>query len=199
MFKIGLTGGIGSGKTTVCKIFEILGIPVYYSDDKAKELMQNDAVLISTLKQNFGENIYNKTNILDREALSAIVFKDKSALEKLNSIVHPVVLKNFDSWYLEKKSDYVILESAILFDTGINKLLDKIICVYAPIELRIMRINKRDGIPPAKAMERIKNQLHDYNILQLSDFVIINNEQESVINQVFSCHHDIISDYKSIR
>jgi len=194
MLRIGLTGGIGSGKTTVCSLFELLGVKVYYSDIVAKGLMQKDNGLIQVIQNTFGDEIFNEKNHIDTKALANIVFNNRSSLTKLNSLVHPVVMKDFKNWcdyYLDEK--YIIIESAILFETGIYKELDKTICVYAPMDIKIARIISRDGVSPEKVIERIENQLPDNEKIQLSDYVIINDEKKSLIEQVTTLHDELLS------
>lgn len=191
--KIGLTGGIGSGKSIVSGLFRILDIPVYDSDARAKSLMTSDDELVESIKTVFGKQVYSPDHSLNRKLLSDIVFKDSEKLEQLNGLVHPVVMRDFGIWSGLQESAYVILESAILIETGIYKLLHKNICVYTPADLRISRIMKRDNISFEKAMERIKNQLIDAKKLQLSDYVIINDEKNSLIDQVLTFHNQVIN------
>ena len=192
ILKIGLTGGIGSGKSIVSKLFGLLKMPVYNSDLQARFLMNSDIKLIRDIKTAFGDHIYDSGGFIDRIALSSLVFSDPSKLEKLNKLVHPVVMHDFENWLKIRNSDYAILESAILFETGIYKLLDKNICVFTPSGLRISRIMQRDGITLEKAMERIQNQLPDKEKIQLSDFVIINDEKNSLVRQVLNLHREVL-------
>ncbi|RZJ70209.1 dephospho-CoA kinase [Flavobacterium sp.] len=170
---IGLTGGIGSGKSTVAKIFEEFGVPVYYADDAAKEVMKTPQ-MIARLKTAFGDRIFIGDE-LDRKQLSDIVFSDKSKLELLNSIVHPAVKEHFKDW-LKVFPDFpfVIREAAILFESGSYKDCDKIIAVTAPSEVKIERVMKRDNVTRDAVVERMESQWSDDKKLALSDFAIEN-------------------------
>ncbi|MEZ4907912.1 MAG: dephospho-CoA kinase [Saprospiraceae bacterium] len=192
MYKIGITGGIGSGKTTVSKIFEAMGIPVYNADSKAKYLMTSDEELIDNIKKLLGENSYFDNGELNRKYISDIIFNDKPLLDKMNNIVHPAVQQNFIKWSNEQTSPYVIKEAAILFESGSYKDLDFIILVTAPIELRIERVCKRDNITNEKVQERINNQMPDSQKIKLSDFIIINDGKHSLINQIMEVHKQIL-------
>ena len=177
MLKIGITGGIGSGKTTVCKMFEKLGVPVYYADDRAKHLMQHEHFLIDQIKKNFGDDVYVNGS-LDRKALAAKVFNDKEKLALLNSLVHPAVYRDTERWIeeeKEKKTPYIIKEAALLVETGSYKALDKLIVVTAPLSDRLERITERDKSNVDEVMARVKNQLPEEEKVKLADFIITNN------------------------
>ena len=192
MIKVGITGGIGSGKTTVCRIFEFFNVPVYYADTRSKELTNTDQDLITAIKKEFGSNIYSSENKLDTKKMSEIVFKSENALKKLNNIVHPVVRKDFNSWcdfHMHEK--FIILESAIIFETGLYKRLDLTITVYAPEEVRIKRIMERDGFSREKILSIMKNQLSDICKMESSDIVILDDESNSIIKQVKQLHKEI--------
>ena len=174
---IGLTGGIGSGKTTMATIFASHGIPVYITDQEAKILMQSDLVL-NQIKTEFGNAIFDN-DVLVREKLSEIVFNDVNKLAKLNNIVHPAVKKHFKKWVLEHQKDlYVIYESAILFESGSYKECDFVINIIAPLEVRIQRVIVRDNTTREKVLERMKNQLNDEEKSSKSDFIIDNSNIE---------------------
>lgn len=195
MLKVGITGGIGSGKTTVCRVFQIHGINVYNADMCSKHLIQTNPDLIVAVKKEFGEEIYSSDNILDRARLSGLVFEDKTALTKLNSIVHPVVRKDFNSWcQLHNMDKYILLESAIIFETKLYQHLDLTITIYSPEEVRIQRIMERDGFSRGKILSIIKNQLPDDKKMELSDLVILSDEKHSIIEQVDRLHSDLISE-----
>lgn len=180
---IGLTGGIGSGKTTVANEFSSLGIPVYITDLEAKKLMQSDLVL-DQIKAEFGDTVF-ENGILVREKLSEIVFNDNKRLAKLNSIVHPAVKRHFREWLLEHKKDpFVIYESAILFESGSYKECDFIINVEAPLEVRIQRVIERDKTTREKVLERIKNQWNDEEKSSKSDFIVKNTSMEAIKNEI---------------
>ena len=192
MLRIGLTGGIGSGKTTIARIFETLGIPVYYADDAAKKLMNTNADLKKYILKHFGEDSY-KNNELDRKYLAAIVFNNKEKLELLNSLTHPVTLRDSDNWMNQQTSPYSIKEAALLFESGAEEQLDYVIGVYAPQHIRIKRVMDRDGISAAEVMKRISRQIEEERKMKRCDFVITNNEQQFVIPQVLELHEKFIS------
>ena len=176
---IGLTGGIGSGKTTVANEFSSLGVPVYITDLEAKKLMQSDSVL-NQIKEEFGDTVFDN-GVLLRDKLSEIVFNDDKRLVKLNSIVHPAVKQHFNEWLLEhKNSPLVIYESAILFESGSYKECDFVINVVAPLETRIQRVIERDKTTREKVLERIKNQWNDEEKSSKSDFIINNTSMEAI-------------------
>ena len=176
---IGLTGGIGSGKTTVANEFSSLGIPVYITDLEAKKLMQSDSVL-NQIKEEFGSTVFDK-DVLLRDKLSEIVFNDDKRLAKLNSIVHPAVKQHFREWLLEHQNNpFVIYESAILFESGSYKECDYIINVVAPLEIRIQRVIERDKTTREKVLERVKNQWNDEEKSSKSDFIVKNTSMEAI-------------------
>ena len=176
---IGLTGGIGSGKTTVANEFLALGVPVYITDLEAKKLMQSDSVL-DQIKAEFGDTVF-ENGILIREKLSEIVFNDNKKLAKLNSIVHPAVKQHFREWLLEHKNNpIVIYESAILFESGSYKECDFVVNVEAPLEVRIQRVIERDKTTREKVLERIKNQWNDEEKSSKSDFIVKNTSMEAI-------------------
>ena len=176
---IGLTGGIGSGKTTVANEFSSFGIPVYITDQEAKNLMHSDSIM-NQIKTEFGSAIFDK-EVLLRGKLSEIVFNDSKKLEKLNSIVHPAVKEHFRKWLLRHKdSPFIIYESAILFESGSYKDCDFVITVVAPLELRIKRVIERDKTTREKVLERIKNQWNDDEKSSKSDFIIKNSSLEAI-------------------
>lgn len=184
---IGLTGGIGSGKTTVAKMFEQLGVPVYNSDLEAKRIMQLPEIII-LLKNNFGIEFF-ENGILNREKLADFVFKSPSKLDELNAIVHPFVKKDFDLWVKKNGNEkFIIKESAILFESKINNNCDKIITVIAPLDLRMQRINERDNLSFDKIMSRINNQLSDEKKVENSDFIIENTDIEMTKTQVLKIY-----------
>ena len=187
VLKIGLTGGIGSGKTTVAKIFELLGVPVYYADEASKRLYHTNKELMAGLKKHFGEDVYTNEE-LNRSKLAAIVFNDPEKLELLNSLVHPLTIKDAEEWMQKQKVPYIIKEAALLFEAGSAKGLDFVIGVSAPEELRIKRVMERDGIKKEEVSSRISRQMDDKTKMSLCDFVIKNDEEELVIPQVVALH-----------
>ncbi|MBA4409483.1 MAG: dephospho-CoA kinase [Bacteroidota bacterium] len=184
MIKVGITGGIGSGKSTVCKVFRVLGIPVFEADSTAKQLMNTDPSLREQLIQLFGTAVYLPNLTIDRKYLAGIVFSNASLLRKLNEIVHPAVRKSFNEWCLIQHSPYVIHEAAILFESGFYKLMDKTIAVVTDETERIDRVVKRDYITVEMVRQRIKNQWNDEQRIKLADFVIGNNNNELIIPQI---------------
>ncbi|MFB5944962.1 dephospho-CoA kinase [Albibacterium profundi] len=193
MLKIGITGGIGSGKTTVCKVFEILKIPVFYADDAAKSVMNKDPHLIDAIKREFGSELYSEEEILDRKALAKLVFNNSQALEKLNSLVHPAAIQAFEDWSKEQDSPYIIKEAAILFESGSYKDCDFTILVYTPENLRIKRVMKRDNTTEAEVRARIDKQMPEDKKRELSDFVIENDGSTALLPQVLSLHGYFLS------
>jgi dephospho-CoA kinase len=191
MLKIGLTGGIGSGKSTVAAIFEVLDIPVYYADNVAKQLMQEDESLINSIKLHFGDSCY-EAGKLNRAYLSSIVFTDKSKLELLNSIVHPATIAHAENWMSIQTAPYCIKEAALIFESNSNKNLDFVIGVHSPENLRINRIMKRDQISESEIKARIDAQMNETEKMAKCDFTINNNEIELLIPQVLSIHQKLI-------
>lgn len=189
MLKVGITGGIGSGKTTICKVFEQLGIPIYYADDRAKWLMQHDEVLIHKISNLFGEQAYTKSGALNRDYISSIVFSNRSMLDKLNQIVHPAVRIDGENWFASHNNQpYALKEAALHFESGGYKLMDKMITVFAPENIRIERVMKRDKTTAEAVKARIDKQLPDSQKMALSDYVIYNDNQHSIIQQVMQVH-----------
>lgn len=192
MLKIGITGGIGSGKSTVAKVFEILGIPVFYADSEAKSLMHTDALLIKSIKEVFGDEAY-KDDQLNRKYIADIVFNNEQKLGSLNSLVHPAVFRSFDNWVKVQKSPYVLKEAALLFESGSFKLCDQTILVTAPEKLKIRRVMDRDNITEDQVRARINKQFSDEQGRKLADHVIINDEQHLLIPQVLQLHEQFLS------
>ncbi|WP_293944998.1 MULTISPECIES: dephospho-CoA kinase [unclassified Sphingobacterium] len=189
--KIGITGGIGSGKTFLAKLFEALGVPVYNADEEAKRLMNSDTRIKKQLIELFGEATY-KDGKLDRTFLAAIVFSDKEKLELLNGIVHPIVIQEAKDWAERQTSRYSLKEAALLFESGSYKELDYTILVKAPMDVRIQRVIKRDGVTEQQVRERISKQLSDEEKLQLADFVIVNDGITPLLPQVWTLHQKFL-------
>lgn len=179
MMKVGITGGIGSGKSTVCRLFAQKGIAVYDSDAAAKRLMQEDGALRRQLAGRFGEGTF-RNGVLDRAYLAGIVFADPQALADLNALVHPVVMRDFDAWAARQDGSYVILESAILFEAGLEGCVDKTVAVLAPRELRIERTCRRDGCGADQVVRRIAAQLDDDALSARADYVVVNIFEEDL-------------------
>ncbi len=191
MIKVGLTGGIGSGKTTVAKIFELLGIPVYYADDAAKRIMNEDEELKTAIKKQFGEEAY-KNGDLDRNYLAAKVFNNPYQLELLNSLVHPATIRDAVKWMNQQKAPYTIKEAALIFESGAAEQLDYVIGVYAPAELRIKRTMERNNASYDEVVKRMNNQVDEKIKMKLCDFIIQNDEQQLVIPQVIELHQNLL-------
>lgn len=192
MLKVGITGGIGSGKTTVCKIFETLGIPVYYADDRAKKIMVSNADVIHQVKSLFGEESYENGQ-LNRKLIAEKAFNNKILLQQLNAIVHPAVFQDSFNWFQSHQDKhYVLYEAAIMFESGSYKLMDKTITVFAPIEDRIERTMKRDNITKEEVLERIDKQLAEEEKIKRADFVIYNDHSQPLIEQVLTIHQHIM-------
>lgn len=192
MLKIGITGGIGSGKSTVAKIFELLGIPVYYADAAAKDIMNRDPELKAQVQQHFGADVYDSNGQLDRKRLGNIVFNDQEKLQLLNSLVHPATIRDSEQWSLRQKSPYVLKEAALLFESESFHYLDKIIGVSAPQPLRILRVMQRDKVSRNEVFARMHKQMDETIKMRLCDYVIYNDEQQMVIPQVMKLHEEML-------
>lgn len=192
MLRIGLTGGIGSGKSTVAKIFEILGVPVYYADDAAKRLMNQDEDLKKALVKHFGEGTYIEGS-LNRAHLSSIVFNNPEKLALLNSIIHPATIKDAADWMQKQAAPYTIKEAALIFESGSHAQLDKVIGVQAPFAMRVLRVMQRDNVIREDVLKRLEKQLDEDIKMRLCDYVINNDEQELLIPQVLKLHNQLLS------
>jgi dephospho-CoA kinase len=191
MIIVGLTGGIGSGKSTVGSMFQKLGVPIYNSDAEAKNLMASSKKIKNEIESLLGKESYleGKPN---KEYIAKIVFKDKKLLQGLNNIVHPAVRRHFKSWCKRQNAPYVIQEAAIIFENGTNKFYDKIILVTSPKDIRIQRVVDRDGTTAEAVMSRIDNQLPDSEKEKLSDFIIENIGLEETEREVSRIHHKLL-------
>jgi len=193
MLKIGITGGIGSGKSTVCKIFSVLGIPVYRADKMAKFFINEVSEIRENIIKEFGADAYTPDNY-NSKYISKIVFGNKSKLKKLNSIIHPYVAQDFLSWAkMQKGTKYILQEAAILFESGADQNMDYTIVVNAPPDMRIQRIIERDGLSKNMIEQRMKNQWPTEKIRALADWVIENDENHLLLPQVLSIHEQLIS------
>ena|ERR1700761_7988335 len=194
MLKIGITGNIGSGKTTVSKLFELMGIPVFYADDAAKNIMVTDEILVKEIEKAFGSESYFSDGSLNRKHIAGIVFNDEHQLAKLNSITHPAVFRAFDNWVAQiVDTPYVVKEAALLFESTSYKMCDKSIMVSAPLEMRIKRVMQRDGITRAEVESRNSRQFSEEKKIALADYVIQNDETTLIIPQVLALHKEFLS------
>lgn len=193
MFKVGLTGGIGSGKTTVAKIFTNLGIPVYYADQEARILMETSEELIHSIRITFGDEAYSGIE-LNRKFLANIVFSDESKLRKLNQLIHPVVHKHFEFWVAGQHDvPYIVEEAALLFESGAWKYFDFMVLISAPENKRIERVMMRDGMTSEQVQNRISSQMPEEEKIPIANFLIFNDDQSIVLNQVLAFHEKMIS------
>lgn len=193
MLKIGITGGIGSGKTTVCRIFEVLGIPVFYADVEAKKVMVQDAALVEEIERHFGPGIYLQDRQLDRAKLARIVFNDQEKLQLLNSLVHPATLLAYKKWVKAQTAPYVMKEAAILFESGSYKLSALNILVVSPEHLRISRVMARDKVTEDEVRDRMSKQWTDEQKIKLADFTIDNDGKKALLPQVLQLHRHFLS------
>jgi dephospho-CoA kinase len=193
MIKIGITGGIGSGKTMVAGIFSVLGIPVFDADTEAKKIMETDEELRVSISRTFGEAAY-QDGTLNRKYLSSVVFNDPFQLELLNSLVHPAAIAAAEAWALQQQAPYVVKEAALFFEAGSATGIDYMIGVYAPQHIRIKRVMDRDGIAREEVLARMNRQIQEEIKMRLCDFVIINDEQQLVIPQVLKLHERFLGE-----
>ena len=201
---IGLTGGIGSGKSIVAKVFECLGIPVFNADATAKDIMNSNPIIKSKLIEAFGNEVYSSTidkngnvaETLNRSYLSKIVFSDTHQLEILNAIVHPITIQAAFNWAAAQTAPYVIKEAALFFESGSSKGVSKIIGVSAPKALRIHRVMKRDHCTKEEVEKRMTYQIEETIKMKLCDYVIVNNDQQLVIPQVVTLHEKLLAELK---
>jgi dephospho-CoA kinase len=187
MLRIGITGGIGSGKSTVARIFNVLGIPVYSSDEAAKRLMAEDEDLKKKIVDAFGEGSYQNGQ-LNRKYIADIAFSDRKKIELLNSFVHPATIKDATAWMNRQNAPYIIKEAALIFESGSNEFLDFVIGVKSPLSLRMERTMKRNNVTAPEVEARMKLQLDEDEKMKLCDFIIVNDEKEMLIPQVLSLH-----------
>lgn len=201
MLKIGITGGIGSGKSTVSNIFKILGIPVFDADSEAKNLMENNVIVKQQLIEEFGEAVFVDGK-LNRKHLSSIVFVDTYKLEKLNAIVHPATIEASLQWSAKQTAPYIIKEAALMFEGGSAARLDFVIGVHAPQALRLKRVMERDQVGRHDVLNRMSKQINETIKMRLCDFVVVNDEQQLLIPQVLKLHEQFLSlantNYKSL-
>ncbi len=192
MIRVGLTGGIGSGKSVVAQVLAVLGIPVFDADAAGKNALAIDPALSAAVIRRFGAAIY-PGGTLDRTALAAIVFIDKQALADLNALVHPIVHASFGRWADGQHAPYVVMEAAILAETGGYAAFDRIVVVSAPEALRMQRVMRRDGVGEEAVKARLRNQTSEEERLRIAHHVIINNDQRLVIPQVLAIHAELLN------
>lgn len=192
MLKVGLTGGIGSGKSTVARIFEVLGIPVYYADREAKRLMNENDTLKQNIILKFGEQVYDQGK-LNRKNLADLVFNDPEKLAMLNSLVHPATMADSEEWFRKQNSSYCLHEAALIFEAGIHLRLDYVIGVQAPSELRIKRVMLRDNISRDEILKRMARQMDEETKLSKCDFILNNDEKVLLTPRVIELHNKLMS------
>ncbi|WP_207423615.1 dephospho-CoA kinase [Desertivirga brevis] len=195
MLKIGITGGIGSGKTTVCKVFELLGVPVFYADTVAKSVMQNDPILIQAVKEAFGDETYSESGQLNRAYLASKVFADEAELGKLNSIVHPAVFRAFDQWSLDQQNlPFVVKEAALLYESNSYKDCKYTILVTSPLHLKLKRVISRDKTSEEEIRKRMARQWSDEEKERLADFVLNNNEEHFLLPEIIKLYNRFLEE-----
>ncbi|MCB0699809.1 MAG: dephospho-CoA kinase [Chitinophagales bacterium] len=195
MLKVGITGGIGAGKSVVCQVFKTLGIPVYDADGAARYLTDNDNEVIDAIKLLFGNDIYNESG-LNRTKVSELVFSNPEYLERLNAIVHPATIAYGRKWMGEQNAPYAIKEAAIFFESGTYKEMDLMIGVFAPIEVRIARAIARPGMTREKVLQRMSNQIDDAEKIKRCDYRITNDGNAAIIPQVLQIHQELLEKSK---
>lgn len=195
MLKVGITGGIGSGKTTICRIFEVLDIPVFYADAVAKELMVTDLILMEGVKLAFGAASYSTSGQLNNKHIASIVFNNLTELEKLNALVHPAVFRAFDRWisHIPANTPYILKEAALLFESDSYKMCDTSIVVTAPMQAKLERVTQRDGVTAEQVKARMDKQFTDEQKLSMAHHHIVNDESNSLIMQVLELHRTFLN------
>lgn len=189
--KVGVTGGIGSGKSSVCRVFNNLGIPVFDADYEARKITENDPFVISRLSELAEMDLYTSGS-LDRRLLASLIFNDRNLLAEVNLLIHPMIFDSFRLWVARQQAPYVIMEAAILFESGAESLVDKTVSVTAPEEERIERVVSRNNLTVAEVRERIRNQLPQEELIKRSDYIIKNSEQDMIIPAVLEIHHKLL-------
>lgn len=189
--RVGVTGGIGSGKSSVCRVFNTLGIPVFDSDYEARIITENNPIVKSRLSELTGRELFS-SGTLDRQLLASLIFNDKKLLEKVNSLIHPMVFDYFHEWVLKQQSPYVILEAAILFESGADKMVDKTVSVIAPEQERIERVMSRNNLTIEEVTERMRNQLPQKELIARSDYLIMNSEEDMILPSVLKLHSELL-------
>lgn len=193
ILQVGITGGIGSGKTTICKMFEAIGIPVYYADVRAKKLMTESPILVQKITELLGTAAYAEDGTLNRAYIAQQVFEDKDKLNQLNALVHPAVHADGKSWHEHQTNvPYTLNEAALMVESGGYRRMDKLITVFAPEHIRIQRVMKRDGSTAEAVQARIQKQLPEIEKIKVADFIINNTGDFSLIKQVYAIHQKLI-------
>jgi dephospho-CoA kinase len=195
-FKLGITGGIGSGKTSVCRVFDVLRIPVFSADKTASEIMESESSIRNKLNSIAGKDLYLSGH-LDRMLLASIIFNNTSVLDMVNALIHPVVFDHFRNWSSIQSAPYVIMEAAILFESGASKFVDRVATVVAPTEQRVERVIRRNKLTREQVMERMRNQMDDESRMKISDYVISNAENDMIIPSILKIHDDILTFIKT--
>ncbi len=198
MIKVGLTGGIGSGKTVVCRIFESMDIPVFYADKEAKNILWRSTEVKMKIKALMGKSAYHPNGRPNRSFIASRIFNDTHLLKKINAVIHPAVGQKFEEWAKTQSSPYVIEEAAILFETGISKKFDFTILVTAPKEIRLYRIMKRDKLNEQQVSQRMANQWPESRKIPLADFIINNDGSSGLIRQIAVIHKILLRHSKEI-
>jgi dephospho-CoA kinase len=189
--RLGVTGGIGSGKTTVCRIFRVLGVPVFVADIEARRLLNTDTSIRKEIIAITGEDLYS-TGELDRKELARLIFNKPELLRRVNASVHPAILRIFDEWAGKSEAPYVIMEAAILFEAKADVLVDRVAAISAPVEERIARVMGRNDLSREEVIERINNQLEDEEREEQSYYVINNADNEMIIPEILKIHDDML-------
>ncbi len=192
MLKVAVTGNMGSGKTSVCKVFEVLGIPVFYADREAK-MLYNDDDIKNQVRGELGDEILDENNIIDLKAIASLVFAQPQKLEKLNKIIHPAVYQRFNHWLHEHRHHpYVIQEAAIVFETGSHERFDKIILVHAPEEVLISRVQKRDGSTREQVKQRLSRQMPQEEKIKMAHYLLCNDNTSLIIPEILRIHAQLL-------
>ena len=195
--RVGVTGGIGSGKSSVCKVFNALGIPVFEADEEARNITETDNQVRERLNEIVGTDLYN-TGSLNRKLLASLIFNNRDMLLEVNRLIHPVVFKTFNEWALLQDAPYVIMEAAILFESGGDKLVDKVVVVTAPDKERIERVTSRSGMSTREVSDRIRNQFTQKEISSRADYIISNGDSDLILPAIIEIHEDLIRRSKII-
>ncbi len=195
MIKVGITGNIGSGKTTVSRVFEILGVPVFYADTEARNVMVEDAVLMAGIKDTFGNDAYFTDGSLNRKYIAGIVFNDAALLAELNALVHPATFRAFDNWLakISPGTPYILKEAALLFESDSYKMCDETLLISAPWDLRLKRVMQRDGVTEQEVESREAKQMPEPAKAKLAGYSLKNDDTVLVIPQVLALHQQFLA------